>query len=147
MLHHSFEHLPDPFDAMRQIKRLMHDESYCLIRIPIVNYAWKTYDVNWVQMDPPRHLFLYTENSFRMLAGKSGLDVEHIYFDSGPFQFWGSEMYLRDIPLLDRRSPWVDPESVLFTSDELTRWSEEAEELNRAGRGDMACFYLRKCHS
>ncbi len=143
-LHHSFEHLPDPHAALKQIIRLIGDTGRCLIRLPVVNFAWEKYGTDWVQMDPPRHLFLYTEKAFLHLAEKSGMTVEHVQYDSGPFQFWGSELYRRDIPLLDERSPWVDPGSSLFTAEQMARWTAEAEELNRTGRGDMAAFYLRK---
>jgi SAM-dependent methyltransferase len=144
MLHHSFEHLPDPLESLQQVRRLMHNDSYCLVRIPIASYAWEEYGVNWVQMDPPRHLFLYTENSFRMLAGKADLTIEHVTYDSGSFQFWGSELYIRDIPLLDERSPWTDPKATTFSPEQMTEWQKQAEDLNAEGRGDMACFYLRR---
>jgi len=144
MLHHSFEHLPDPHSALKQIIRLIGNTGRCLIRLPVVNFAWEKYGTDWVQMDPPRHLFLYTEKAFLHLAEKSGMTVEHVQYDSGPFQFWGSELFRRDIPLLDERSPWVDPGSSLFTAKQMARWTAEAEELNRTGRGDMAAFYLRK---
>lgn len=144
MLHHSFEHLPDPLESLRQILRLMHQDSYCLIRIPLASYAWQKYGVNWVQMDPPRHLFLYTENSFRLLAQKAGLIVEHVKYDSGSFQFWGSELYARDIPLLDERSHWTNPDAKTFSPEHMADWQKQAEELNAAGNGDMACFYLKR---
>ncbi|MBK9156440.1 MAG: class I SAM-dependent methyltransferase [Chloracidobacterium sp.] len=144
MLHHSFEHFPDPILSMRETWRLMTDESWCIVRIPIVGEAWKRYGCDWVQMDPPRHLFLYTEESFRLAAEKGGLRVEHVYYDSGAFQFWGSEQYVRDIPLLDEKSLWVNPESTLFTKEQLEGWAKDAEELNASARGDMACFYLRR---
>jgi len=143
MLHHSFEHLPDPIGSMKEIGRLMADNGHCLIRIPVIAEAWKRFGCNWVQMDPPRHLFLYTEDSLRLAAEKGGLLVEHVCYDSGPFQFWGSEQYLRDIPLLDENSLWVDPNSRMFKKEEINAWTKEAEELNAKGRGDMACFYLR----
>ena len=144
MLHHSFEHLPNPLESLEQIASLMHQDSYCLIRIPLATYAWQKYGVDWVQMDPPRHLFLFTEKSFRLLAQKAGLSVEHVTFDSGPFQFWGSELYAQDIPLLDDRSYWTNPEAKTFGPEQMVAWQEKAEELNAEGKGDMACFYLRR---
>ena len=95
-------------------------------------------------MDPPRHLFLYTEKAFRKLADDCGFSVEDSYYDSGPFQFWGSEQYAMDIPLEDERSIWKDESTDLFTKRQMDDWVEEAELLNRQRRGDMACFYLRK---
>lgn len=144
MLHHSFEHLPEPQLALEQIRRLMHEESYCLIRMPVLNLAWEKYRTNWVQMDPPRHLFLFRENGFREMAARAGMSVEHVYYDSDAFQFWGSEQYSMDIPLTDARSKWVDPSSPVFSAKQIEDWEAEAKALNKEGRGDMACFYLRK---
>jgi SAM-dependent methyltransferase len=145
MLHHSFEHLPGPLDALKEIHRLLGDGKYCLLRVPVVNYAWEKYGVNWVQLDPPRHLFLYTEKSMRLLAGQAGFEVEEVVYDSGAFQFWGSEQYLQDIPLNDPRTyNSGDISKTIFTPAQIEEWQREAEELNTRGRGDQACFYLRK---
>jgi len=144
MLHHSFEHFPDPLDSLRQIHRLMEKDGFLLIRIPLINLAWKKYGVNWVQLDAPRHLFLYTEKSFRYLAEKTGFKVENVAYDSSSFQFWGSEQYVQDIPLTDPESFWINNESKLYTAEQIEKWQNEAEKLNVSGEGDMACFYLRK---
>lgn len=144
MLHHSFEHFPDPLESLRQILPMMEKDSFLLIRIPVVNYAWKKYGVDWVQLDAPRHLFLYTEKSFRYLAEMAGFKIENVAYDSGSFQFWGSEQYAQDISLTDPESYWMDKESKLFTAEQIEKWQDEADKLNVSGEGDMACFYLRK---
>lgn len=144
MLHHSFEHLPNPQETLRELYRLLARGKFCLIRIPLINFAWEKYGVNWVQLDPPRHLFLYTEKSFRLLAEQAGFTVEKIIYDSEAFQFWGSEQYLRDIPLNDARAFQGVIEESLFTAAQMTEWQRQAEQLNAAGKGDQACFYLKK---
>jgi SAM-dependent methyltransferase len=53
MLHHSFEHLPEPAAELSQIRRLLTDKGACLIRVPVAAFAWEEYGTNWVQMDPP----------------------------------------------------------------------------------------------
>ena len=144
MLHHSFEHLENPLDSLGQIRRLLGDDGFGLVRIPVVSFAWEKYGVNWVQMDPPRHLFLYTEIGFRALAEDAGLEVVRVTYDSGAFQFWGSEQYVQDIPLVDNRSYWTNPLSSPFNSEQISEWQKQAEKLNAEGKGDMACFYLRR---
>lgn len=144
MLHHSFEHFPEPFDSLKQINRLLKKEKYCLIRMPVASYAWEKYGVDWVQLDPPRHLFLFSERSFRDLAGEAGFVVEKVIYDSTAFQFWGSEQYLLDIPLNDRRSHNYPNDGTIFSDEQMDEWQRYAEDLNREGRGDQACFYLRK---
>lgn len=144
MLHHSFEHLPDPLETLREIYRLLANEKFCLIRIPVANYAWEKYGVNWVQLDAPRHLFLYTEKSLQILAEKAGFKVEKIIYDSGEFQFWASEYYAKDIAMNDPNWFKLDFEKSLFTKEQFDVWKAEAEKLNCEKRGDQACFYLRK---
>lgn len=144
MLHHSFEHLPNPNETLRAIRRLLPENRYCLIRIPLKSFAWEEYGVDWVQLDPPRHLFLYTETGFRRLAEDSGFIVEKVVYDSESFQFWASEQYLKDIPLTDARSYHGDVDASIFTPEQLIAWEKQAQDLNAENRGDQACFYLRK---
>lgn len=144
MLHHSLEHLPDPKEALKQIARLLGTDGIALIRIPLVNYAWEKYGVKWVQLDPPRHLFLFTENTFHKIAEEAGLQVIKTVYDSEAFQFFGSEQYLLDIPVNDPRSFRGVDETSIFSQQQIDEWERKAGELNKEGRGDQACFYLRR---
>ena len=67
MFHHSFEHLPDPIETLERVYRLMPSGGNCLIRIPLVSSeAWKKYGPHWVQLDAPRHFFLYSIESLKL---------------------------------------------------------------------------------
>lgn len=144
MLHHSFEHLPDPFESLNQIYRILKSNKFCLIRIPVVNEAWEKYGINWVQLDPPRHLFLYTEKSFRLLAEKAGFFVKKVVYDSEEFQFWASEYYKNDIAMSEEN--WFNGnfEESLFSEKQFLEWKDQAKRLNAENKGDQACFYLWK---
>lgn len=144
MLHHSFEHLPDPVGSLFQIHRILNPDRFCLIRIPLINYAWERYGVNWVQLDPPRHLFLYTERSFRKLAEANGFTVEKVTYDSEIFQFYASEQYAHDIAMNDSKAYRGVIADSIFTAEQLNCWQRQTDELNASGKGDQACFYLRK---
>jgi len=138
MFHHSFEHVPDPGKTLRAVRQKLARDGVCLVRIPIVNYAWEKYGVNWIGLDPPRHLHLFTERSFRSLADREGLSVEEVVYDSTSFQFSGSEQYLRGIALMDGTRA-----RSLFSRRQMGQWASEARRLNMEGRGDQAAFYLR----
>lgn len=142
MLHHSFEHLPEPKAALGEIKRILAKDGSVLLRIPVASFAWEKYGVNWVQMDPPRHLFLFTERAVRLLAESSGFKIDKVIYDSDGFQFWGSEQYLHDIPLVPEGGSGGFRPADIFTVEQLSAWDAEAERLNAEGRGDAACFYL-----
>lgn len=144
MLHHSFEHLPDPLESLREIYRLLPNGKFCLIRIPVAAFAWEKYGTHWVQLDAPRHLFLYTEKSFRLLAEKAGFEVAKVVYDSDVFQFYGSEKYARNIAMNERTDKQGNDFDNSITPKQIRLWEREAEILNKENRGDQACFYLRK---
>lgn len=145
MLHHSFEHIPDPLQALKDVNRTLGSQRYALLRIPVgQTYAWKTYGADWVQLDAPRHLYLHTERSINILAREAGFEVARIDYDSGSYQFLGSIQYQHDIPMSDPRSFSVNPEKSLFTQRDIKTFEAKAKELNETRQGDQACFYLFK---
>jgi SAM-dependent methyltransferase len=144
MLHHSFEHLPDPVGTLGQLHRLLRAGKYAIVRMPVVASAWKRYGVDWFQLDPPRHMFLFTERGFRDLAAAAGFVLDHVTYDSNEHQFWMSEQYRQDVPMFDPRSHFVDPDASMFEHGQIVEWKRQADELNRQGAGDQAAFYLRK---
>ncbi len=100
-LHHVLEHIENQVDILKNVKRLLAPDGMVIIRIPVAGTAaWKQYRQDWVQLDPPRHFFLHTDRSFRLLVAAAELMVETIDYDSTGLQFWGSELYLRDTPLI-----------------------------------------------
>jgi len=145
MLHHSFEHMPDPVDAMHHLYRLLRNDRRLLIRLPLADsHARRYYGINWVQMDAPRHLFLHTKKSMELLAEMSGFEIEDIVYDSTEFQFWGSEHYKNGISLIDPRSKVLLKGGRALKSKEMKKYRKKASELNAKQEGDSACFYLYK---
>ena len=145
MLHHSFEHVPTPQKVIEHIYKLLSPARYAVVRIPVASsFAYIKYGANWAQLDAPRHLFLHTVASIRLLAGQVGFDVAEVTFDSDEFQFWASEQYANDIPLRDPRSYLVDPEKSMFSERDMESFKTAAIDLNSQNKGDTACFYLYK---
>lgn len=142
MLHHSFEHMTNPVEIIAQAKRLLKPGGTLVIRVPIAaSYAWKHYKAAWVQLDPPRHIFLPSVKSIQILAERAGLRFGQVVHESNEFQFWGSEQYLQDIPLMDSRSIaplWKQA----LARRKMLAYRKHAEELNAKGEGDSACFHL-----
>jgi SAM-dependent methyltransferase len=145
MLHHTFEHLSEPVTVLDHLRRLLTPSGNVLMRIPIASsFAYEQYGSNWVQLDAPRHMFLYTVKSLGILAARVGFKVTDIVFDSTDFQFWASEQYLRNIPLKDDCSYAIDPAKSGFKRKDIIRFKQAAQELNRKQAGDSACVYLSK---
>jgi hypothetical protein len=137
MLHHAFEHMPDPLATLQAIAQRLSPQGVCLIRIPIASsYAWEHYRTNWIQLDAPRHFFLHSLQSLGRLTRQAGLRVENILFDSHGGALVVSEMYKRDISLAE------DIPMNLFSPEELQSFEEQSKRLNHEKRGDQAAFYL-----
>ncbi len=75
----------------------------------------------------------------RILAESAGLRVERMEYDSTEFQFWGSELYARDVPLRN-----VDPRNLrgFFHKSEIAGFRERAARLNEDERGDSVVCLL-----
>jgi SAM-dependent methyltransferase len=145
LFHHSFEHCIDPLGVLKSVFDLLITGGTCVIRMPTASsYAWKHYGVNWAQLDAPRHFYLHTVESMLILSCKTGFELSGIIYDSTAFQFWGSEQFLKDIPLMDDRSLWINPQSTIFSKKDMELFIMQADELNSSKQGDQAIFYLRK---
>lgn len=145
MFHHSFEHVPDPLATLQQADRLLSRNGRLLIRIPVVtSAAWRAFGVHWVQLDAPRHFYLHSLTSMKLLAQKTNMTVESIHYDSAAMQFWGSEQYQQDIGLWESRSYCVNPQKSLFSKKDIRRFERQAQALNARGEGDQAIFILSR---
>lgn len=149
MLHHSLEHMNDQISTMKEIYRLLNADGYVLIRVPISSsFAWKKYNIDWVQFDAPRHFFLHTITSIRILTQLSGFEIIDVVHDSTDFQFIGSELYKKNIPLIEGSKMYLkDKNYSIFTKQQIDQYAKMAEDLNTAQEGDQACFFLKKLSS
>lgn len=143
MFHHSFEHMADPRGALRTTRRLLRAGGRCVLRIPVFpSWAWERYGVNWVQLDAPRHAVIHSVASLTKLAQETGFSLRGVHYDSGPLQFWGSEQYADDVPLLDPGTGRLTPRGGSLERRRKLELAKRARELNVEGRGDQAAFHL-----
>lgn len=145
MFNHSFEHIHNPQDTLKSVSKLLSESGKLIIRIPTVSsYAWKKCNTNWVQLDAPRHLFLYSIESIKLVCMEAGFSLMDFYYDSTELQFWGSEQYLRGITLNSSKSYKMKYKKNIFLKDEIKLFKKEAEELNRNESGDQICLCFSK---
>jgi SAM-dependent methyltransferase len=133
MFNHSLEHVPDPEAALRAARALLAPGGRVLVRVPVADcLAWKRYGTAWVQIDAPRHLFIFSREGLSAVASRAGLKLEAIRDDSTEVQFLGSELYREGRPLDDLagRYGWAA----------RRRLRKEARRLNMRGEGDQAGF-------
>ncbi len=145
MFHHSLEHVPNPLAALQATSRLLTAGGQCLVRLPVVSWAWEHYGTSWVQLDPPRHFWLPTHQGMRILAQSVGLEIVKVEYDSDALQFWGSELYSQDHAQIEvgLREPRLKK---FFTRKQLSEFQQNAKALNNKGLGDSAAFFMQKTH-
>lgn len=142
-MHHSLEHLPQQIETLRLIAKRLKPSGSCLLRIPLVSsLVWEMYGANWVELDAPRHLYLHSVKSIELAAKMAGMRIYDRFWDSTEFEFWGSEQYVRGIPLMSDKSYLVNPSMSEFTFREMARFRSLAEQANRECRGGRGCFFL-----
>jgi len=140
MFHHSLEHVPDPVSTLRSAAQLLRPGGTCLVRIPVMGtYFWHRFGVNWVELDAPRHLHLFSVESMHLLAEQAGFKVRKIVFDSEGWEIAASIRYEQDIPL---RSPQSLTDS--FSLSDLMSFKQQADKLNTLNDAGRAGFYLER---
>ncbi len=148
MMHHSLEHMPSADDVLRQVRQLLAPEGVCLIRVPIVSRGpWRTYGVNWAEIDAPRHFVLHSEMSLKLAADSAGLEIKAIEYESELFTYTASEMYQRDISLFDSDAGCNRDPTMVFNNDELQAMESMSRTHHVPGWAGRAAFYLTSADS
>jgi SAM-dependent methyltransferase len=143
MMHHSFEHVPKPMATAAQLRDRLKTGGLAMIRIPVADCAaWERYRENWFQLDAPRHLYLHTRESMRIVAKQSGLRIVSAHCDSDFNQFLISERYKSGLPMVAAAN--VKMPHFAVTPEQMFHYRQEAQRLNAEGRGDQMVFYLKR---
>jgi hypothetical protein len=143
-LHHSLEHVPNPADSLRHMRRLLSPEGWGLVRMPVAgSYGWRTYRENWLGLEPPRHLVIPSLEGMRILAEQADLSIVSTAYDSSGCCYAVSELWASGRSLPDPRRPWQKRAVEMCGPERVAEFQRLARERNSAGDGDHAAYYLR----
>lgn len=143
-MHHSFEHMPDPKEAMASAGRLLARGGVLMVRTPVMgSWFWDTYGTSWWELDPPRHLYIHTVASLEQSACAAGLELVDIAWDSSPVEIIASEQIARGIAWRESASWGENPPAGLDDAT-LAEYRATVTELNATGRAGRAAFYFRE---
>jgi len=74
------EHLPDPANAMRKLRKLLADDGYLVMGTPDPgSLDAALFGPDWVGWDPPRHLSVFSRAALSRLASEAGFRTERVY--------------------------------------------------------------------
>lgn len=73
-LNHSLEHMPEPLETLRQVRRILKPGGRMTLTVPNADsLGHRIFGSNWIHLDPPRHLYLFGPRSLRHMAIAAGL--------------------------------------------------------------------------
>lgn len=143
--HYSFEHMDRQLEVLQKCRDLLTDRGLVFMLIPTVSSdAWDEYGTHWYSLDAPRHYYIHSQKSIRLLAEKAGLKIERMWSDSDYFQFVGSEYYRRGIPASSPDFYSADREDPFMGAEKVEGFRKRAEVLNAQLRGDTLGVAMSK---
>lgn len=141
-MNHVIEHLHDPGDTLRRCFKLLKPGGYLSIATPNLNSCGhEHFGVDWLALDPPRHLVLFTESSLKNLLEQCGftaarpprvsLKADELFKVSFILRGGGDLLTKHRLPLLTKiKSQWLARRANRVTKQDPTR----TEELVLLGR-------------
>ncbi len=143
VLHHSLEHMDHQLEVLKKLYSLLSKNGRLLVVVPIISKPlMEEYGLNVVSLDAPRHFYIHSYKSIRLLLEKAGFVTVKLIYDAHEFSFWGSEQYKNNISLHN------NPESYLvkktFPDEQMATWHTRIEELNKRSESDNLAIYLKK---
>jgi len=141
----SFEHMDNQLEILTNFNRLLDKNGTIILRIPIVDsLAWKEYNVNWYNMDPPRHLYIHSYESLNIILKKAGLNVVNVYHESNWLSLFHSDCYKNDITYVDS---FLLKNRFKILLNKLLKYKfyiDKNKHINENEESDLVCFILRK---
>lgn len=105
VLRHVIEHLRDPREALRRVRRILEPRGFVYVATPDARaLAATVFGRYWHGYDPPRHLFAFTRDGLRRLLAREGFEVVDERWFFAPQMWTGS---LRHALGRGRRPRWA----------------------------------------
>ena len=74
-MNHVIEHVPDPVALLKECHRILKPGGYLVVVTPnIASWGHQQFGSSWLHLDPPRHLFLFSQDTLKHCAGKVGFE-------------------------------------------------------------------------
>ena len=95
-------------------------------------------------LEVPRHFYIHSHKSIRLLAKQVDLKVTRLWSDSTIVPIWVSEQYLKGISMFAENSYGENPEKSIFNDAQIEEFQKIADDNNKRNRGDTICVLLEQ---
>ena len=76
---HAIEHVPDPLAHLRECHRVLQDGGRLVLTTPnMAGLMSRLFKEDWMALEPPRHLWLFTPNTLQTCVERAGFRVERL---------------------------------------------------------------------
>lgn len=142
LLNHTFEHIPNPLEVLREVSLRLKPTGTAVIGIPMIGRPWEKYKTSWTGVHAPHHISLHTMESMEILIKQTNLTIKKIDFVSVGEVYSGSELFKLGItlPEFKRNKTLINKH---FSEDQIARFRKQAAEDNKNQKGDTAIYYLQ----
>lgn len=140
---HVFEHVEFPQREANRIAEILKPGGYCIISVPTIeSYAWHKYKTYWYQLDAPRHFYLHTLRSIKLIAENAGMTIQSVHYNSTFNQFFNSEMNRNGIAFLkiEKAKGW----GKIAWKIKRYKYNKLSRLLNKRSLGDQFSIILKK---
>jgi SAM-dependent methyltransferase len=143
MFNHSIEHSTTPIFDLAKVSSFLKQNGEILVRLPVSNSEIaRYYGKYWWSLDAPRHIYIFSISSMKMVAMKCGLTVKRIHFEGTIDDFLASEQHKAGIALLSENSYVISKKFSNFNKNQLAQYKKEIEKQNKLGTAALAGFVL-----
>jgi hypothetical protein len=148
--------MDNQLENIKHLKHLLKPNGRIILSMPIKNYFYEKYGSSWYQLDAPRHFYLHTLKSFKLLLDTVGFNIDDFVSDANYGTFTKSEEYKNNIPSNDKRTyieKWRIFFSItnlnvsIFNKKQIKEFKQKADELNEKKEGDHFIFLLKNLNS
>lgn len=90
-LNHVFEHVNNPSETLKELKRILKPGGTLIIAVPNLNsLVYKIFGNYWWQLDTPRHLFTYSDTTLKQYTEKFNFKIEKMRYGA----FWDQTTFI-----------------------------------------------------
>jgi|SRR3989344_1949297 len=102
-LNNVIEHVQNPEEILRECKRILKDNGRLVLNFPSPSsFNYRVFGKDWVSMDTPRHLFLFSIKSIKLLLKRNNMKITKISNKAEAFSLIGSYIYKKGGDDLDK---------------------------------------------